>query len=64
MNAVQFILDGFSYSFFQQYLHFAKSSNFYGIYLICNTLLLWRPIIPDTYMKLTVVGSYLSYYEG
>ena len=64
MNAVHIYLTDFHYSFFQQYLHFERGSNLYDIYLICDMLLLWRPIKPGTYMKLTVVGQYLSYYEG
>ena len=59
MNAVHL-----KYCFFQQYLHFERSSNFYSIYLICYTLLLWKPNKPDIFMKVTVLGSYLFYYKG
>ena len=52
------------YCFFQQYLHFERSSNVYSIYLICYILLLWKPNKLDIFMKLTVSGSYLSYYKG
>ena len=27
-------------------------------------MLLWKPIKPDIFMKLTVLGPYLSYYNG
>ena len=43
-----------NYCFLQQYLYFERSSDFHGIYLICDTLLLWKPIKPDIFMKLTV----------
>ena len=65
MNAVQFTLDRFEFFFFfQKYLHIERSSNFHGIYLICYTSLLWKPIKPYIFMKLTVLGSDLSYYKG
>ena len=51
-------LTDLNYCFFQQYLHFERSSNFCSIYLICYTLLLWKPNEPDIFMKLTVIGSY------
>ena len=36
INAVQFTLNGFELMFFfQQYLHFERSSILYSIYLIC-----------------------------
>ena len=35
MNAVQFTLADLNYCFFQQYLHFERSSIFYSIYFIC-----------------------------
>ena len=56
MNAVSLHLTDLNYCFFQQYLHFERSSIFYSIYRICYTLLLWKPNKPDIFMKLTVLG--------
>ena len=64
LNAVQFTLADLNFCFFQQYLHFKRSSNCHGIYLICYILLLWKPIKPDIFKKLTVLGSHLSYHKG
>ena len=45
-------LTDLNYYFFQQYLHFERSSNFCSIYPICYTLLPWKPNKPDIFMNL------------